>query len=421
MAVRSSITLGFNLKNTSETMPVAAKESRYRVWWSLYTLEHLLEAMTGRASHVSNGIATAPFPVPYEEERYSEPGVEELMSNQSLREDRIDRAMASSSVPPGDRSSWLKGMPFNLGLLHLLSVDLAMITQEIISKVYTVTAVRMPRADVDKRIDDLRTRIDQWSAQLPDSLNFLHKETDAPPERVRAKLGLAFQYYSARITLGRPYLCLREESREVSTFSHRLAMLTLESASRMLDLIPDAPDPLQLYQLSPWWCILHYMMQATTVLLLELSFGNLHAPQDQPQTLQSAKKAIRWLHAMSAYSVATHRAWQLCDTCLRRIARGLNLDVGDMPTLSCTGTIVEPYSSATMVSPAPFPQAAEPYDWNAALATVPTETLLNDLATSLGAYHSLDELPNSSSLPPSVSPAPGIPDVPFPFDPTSNR
>lgn len=375
--------------------------------------------MTGRASHVANGIAAAPMPIPYEEERYSEPAVEQLMSSQSQREDHIDRVMASSSVSSGDRSSWLKGMPFNLGLLHLMSVDLAVITQEVITKVYTADAVRMPRADIDRRIDELKARMDQWSAQLPDSLNFLHRESDAPPERVRAKLGLAFQYYSARITLGRPYLCLREESRDVSTFSHRLAMLTLESASRMLDLIPDVPDPLQLYQLSPWWCILHYMMQATTVLLLELSFGNVHAPPDQPHTLQSAKKAIRWLHAMSAYSVASHRAWQLCDTCLRRLAKGLNLDVGDMPTLP--GIHDEAHPSATMVPPAPLPNAAESYDWNAAMGIVPvpTETLLNDLATSLADHHGVGELPYSFSLPPRGSPAPANPAVQFPFDPTS--
>ncbi|KAK9543460.1 hypothetical protein V6Z79_010131 [Aspergillus fumigatus] len=110
-----------------------------------------------------------------------------------------------------------------------------------------------------------------------------------------------------------------------------MAKMSLESAQKMLDLLPDQPDSIFLYQIYPWWCILHYIMQAATILLLELSFGSLHMPEEEQNLLVAAKKAIRWLYSMSKWSTASRRAWQLCDDNLRRIAYGMNYDVSDMP------------------------------------------------------------------------------------------
>lgn len=113
-----------------------------------------------------------------------------------------------------------------------------------------------------------------------------------------------------------------------------MATIALEAAVRMLRLIPDQPNAIQLYQICPWWCVLHYLMQATTVLLLELSFGNVHTPDEELNTLNTAKKGVRWLHAMSEESIASRRAWRLCDSCLRRIAIGMDYDLSDMPSSS---------------------------------------------------------------------------------------
>lgn len=345
------------MKSSSETTANSSKESRYRVWWSLYTFEHLLGVMTGRATCILDGVCTTPMPLPFEEERFNEPEVQDIMSNKSLREEKIQNAVASSLIrlmPPNpvggqnvdrreknDRFAWIRSIPFNSGLLFLLYIDLTVITQEIVNKVYTADAVRVPWSHIENRIGDLKSRIDLWFNQLPESFKFTQKESSSP-EQVRAKLGLAFQYYSARITLGRPCLCRRDAaSNKSSSFSHKMALVSLEAATRMLDLIPDAPDPFQLYQLAPWWSILHFLMQATTVLLLELSFANVHAPREEKNTFLSAKKAIRWLYAMSEHSTASLRAWQLCDGCMRRIATGMNYDVSDLPPLPSDAVLEE--------------------------------------------------------------------------------
>lgn len=350
LAVRSAITLGINMKNSSTDTPNISKEARYRVWWCLYTFEHTLGIMTGRATCILDAVCTSPLPVPFEEDHLSEPAAVEMLNDSTLRDERINRVMASAWVrlmplnPAGGKdatdtsherdNSWVKSLPFNFGLCHLYYCDLAVISQEIVNKVYSVDCVMVPWAHIENRIGELRSRCDLWYSSLPPSLDFT-RTNDEGPDILRSKLALAFLYYSARITLGRPCLCRRDAQKspgEKTTFSHDMAVFALESAVRMLDLIPDETDAVQLYGIAPWWCILHYLMQAATVLLLEISFGCVHMPEDEQKFVQQAKKAGRWLHAMSEHSIASRRAWQLCDLSLRRLAAGMKFDVSDMPS-----------------------------------------------------------------------------------------
>ncbi len=71
-------------------------------------------------------------------------------------------------------------------------------------------------------------------------------------------------------------------------------------------------------------------MQATTVILLELSFGSVHIPEDEDRFVGLAKKSIRWFHAMSDRSIGSRRAWQLCDSCVRKLATGMKYNTDDL-------------------------------------------------------------------------------------------
>lgn len=274
-----------------------------------------------------------------------------ILNNPDLREDLVEGALASTLVnqmpsnPIGGKeakhtdricdTTWLKSIPVNQSLCFLYYTDLAVITQEVVNKVYSLDCKSVPWSHMENRIGELKLRIDLWYSNLPHAFNFVHN-SGGGPDLLREKLFLAFRYYSTRITLGRPCLCQRISRQKAAantkeTFSQEMVVTTLNSSLQMLSLIPDEADPTRLYQFSPWWCILHYLMQATTVLLLELAFGSAHMPEGVMNFLIAAKKAIRWLHAMGECSIASRRAWQLCDGNLRRIAIGLNYDVSDMP------------------------------------------------------------------------------------------
>lgn len=350
MAVRSAITLGINMKNTSTYTASVSKEARYRVWWCLYTFEHMLGIMTGRTTCILDGVCTTPLPLPFEGDQLQEPLAARLLNDQNLREEYVC-CMASSYVrqmsgnPSGGTDakytdtptdvSWLQSLQPTYALCFLYYADLAVICQEIVNRVYSPNCAMTPWAHIENRIGVLKSRIDLWHANLHKSFDFTRKGEE-DPSLLRGKLFLAFHYYSARITLGRPCLCRRDahlgsNGNEKPSFSHCMAEVTLESASQMLDLIPDHPDAIQLYEYGPWWCVLHYLMQAVTVLLLELSFGSVHVPDREHDILKDAKKGTRWLHCMSEFSIASRRAWQLCDMNLRKIAVGMDYDVSDMP------------------------------------------------------------------------------------------
>lgn len=306
----------------------------------------MLGVMTGRSIYSLEGGYATPLPLPFEEEQLQEnPAAAEVLNNSTLRDALINNVMASSWIrPSGSRNekhdtrlrdqSWLKNLPINFGLCYLYYSDLTVVTQEIINKVYTTTCMLLPWGDIESRLDEMKTRIKLWKSSLPRALDFAEENTNDSPDQLRCKLFLAFHYYSAQITLGRPCLCRRDDRRKTSpqTFSHTMALSTIDAASRILELIPDRPDVVQLYQVCPWWSVLRYLMQAATVILLELSFGCVHIPEQEKLLVSLAKKSIRWLFAMSERSIGSRRAWQLCDSSFRSLANGMKYSTDDLPT-----------------------------------------------------------------------------------------
>lgn len=304
----------------------------------------MLGIMTGRTIYTLEGGYATPLPLPWDEDQLQEdPAAVKVLNDSTLRDERINNVMASSWVRPGGKDdthktrprdpAWVKNLPANFGLCYLYYCDLTVVTQEIINKVYSTNCVMLPWSEIESRLDELRSRIDLWQSNLPAALDFTQDDGDDVPDQLRCKLFLAFHYYSARITLGRPCLCRRDarQNNSPQTFSHTMAVITLESASCMLDLIPDEPNVLQLYHICPWWCVLRYLMQAATVILLELSLGSVHMPEEEQKLVRLSKKSIRWLFAMSERSIGSQRAWQLCDSSFRKLASGMKYNTDDIP------------------------------------------------------------------------------------------
>jgi hypothetical protein len=113
-----------------------------------------------------------------------------------------------------------------------------------------------------------------------------------------------------------------------------MAVSAIKSAIQMAHLIPEEPNTGVSEAICHWWCLLHYAMQTLTVIILEISYGCVHLPEEASNLLQLAKKCIKWLDRMSTHSVAAHRAWQFCDKSLRRLAVTMDLDVSDLPSRS---------------------------------------------------------------------------------------
>ncbi len=191
-----------------------------------------------------------PLPLPFEEGQLQEdPTAIEILNSPALRDELIVIRQAGSredaQKPRSRDQTWLRKLPSNFGLCYLYHCDLTIITQEIVNKVFSTNCVVLSWPEIEAQLDELRARIDAWQSSLPTAI-VTSDEVDDTPDQLRCKLILAFHYYSARITLGRSCLCRRDARRENSqqTFSHMMALITLDSASRLLGLLPDESDVL---------------------------------------------------------------------------------------------------------------------------------------------------------------------------------
>ncbi|EAW10940.1 C6 zinc finger domain protein [Aspergillus clavatus NRRL 1] len=402
MAFRSALSLGINLRFEDERTHHSSKEARGRLWWSIYVLEHLLTATTGRASCVGEWLTSAPLPIPFEEERFDTPEAVRLFRDPRLRLRHLKLSLFETEDEARAKAQWLAGCEPSPSLFFHCLVDLASITQAVLNKVYSIQGLRDTAAQFEQRVRKYSSKMDSWLSKLPAAYSFttdpnndtlclddIREPRASSSPFTRERVCLAFTYYSARITISRPCLtpthikssCSSKNTTTTSSSSsytspdppkrphrhkgnqphhphppsHRtsISLTCLRAACALIDILPDHPDPVWLARFAPWWSILHYIMQATTALLLGLSSypappnaASASAPdgtststpgssvageatETETETdptiatvLAHTRKALRWLRRMGGEEAAARRAFVLCERVVRRIVPG---------------------------------------------------------------------------------------------------
>ncbi|CAG8060485.1 unnamed protein product [Penicillium salamii] len=376
MALRSALSLGINLRLTDNRTQDAAKEARGRLWWSIYSIEHLITSMTGRASCVGEGVCSVPPPLPCEEDNFSQPGVQHLFQDPNLRDSQLTSTLFESSTQFNSQA-WISTCAPCPSLFFNFLVDLNLITHALMNKVYSIEGLRKGPSQIEYHVSKFGTRMDRWLDKIPPFYQFTSPEAgpwhlnhsklhDLSATFVRESVCLAMSYYSARIALCRPCLThihtqsSQPRSPETSgtpraQFRADTATQCLQASSAMISILPETPNMSWLARTAPWWGVLHFLMQATTALLLCLSYcsytrtKNSRSPDPTPGSpallanypplqetdlstaIASAKKAMHWLHVTASVDPAARRAFMLCEGIVKRIAPGLDIDLRDWP------------------------------------------------------------------------------------------
>ncbi|KAK5936744.1 hypothetical protein PMZ80_011007 [Knufia obscura] len=362
-AVRACNALGVNMRNDSSELSNDLKEVRYRVWWSLYTLENRLCGITGRVSCILDDHCTCPLPAPVLEEDFGTPLGQKLLSNEHQQSDRAPSSNAQSPPAPSNRSSrsgcntkaeasrsplatqsmqapsdstleWAKDARPTTALYFLHVVQACRLMQAAFHNLYSPTATQARWSDMQSRIKELNEQLDLWYGKLPAAFDFRRNQRDK--EFVEPRLSLGFLYYSIKMVIHRPCLCrldrrLPTQSAKSQEFNRSAATTCVTSAQEQLALIPDAPNAVGFLKIGPWANILHNLVQSVTVLMLEISFRSHHMPEQADDVLDTAKKAIRWLHALGDENLAAARAWQLSNIMLRDVVAKIGRNVKDIP------------------------------------------------------------------------------------------
>ena len=335
-----------------------SKEIRYRVWWSMISTERILAVMTGRISSISDGDCTVPLPAPVEEEAFPSrngdkhygdpfPRVPRSSTRDSLSPDNSTSTPSSISswakITPSSSASPLsqqsgfesfKSMAPNNALYFVHHTQLSVLSHEVCRFLYSPATMSDSWARIQNIINTLDDKLERWRSNLPNLFDFSKKQRDQ--RFIRQRMSLGFFYYSVKMLINRPCLCkvdrrIPNQSGKSKDFNRSAATRCVHAAKAMMNLLPDEPNTIGLYKISPWWCLLHYLMQATSILMLELAIRSDHMPFEAEDILNCAKKAVRWLYKMSDECLAAHRAWKLCNDLLARVAVRVGRDVRDLP------------------------------------------------------------------------------------------
>ena len=353
ISIRSAVTMGLNLRNESNSIAHISKEARYRVWWSLYTLDTSVCAMTGRPLSSNIDFLTTPLPVPFDEEQFHDDTVVQLIADNETRQvfmghlssgnweqsnaESIVKCKPSGNLTPNKKKqceqlafSAIETLSPNISLYFLYFVELGLIMRESVDTLYAPGAARKSWRKVYATISALNSKADAWFSKLPDAFRLTKSQGKCPFERQISSL--AFRYYSTKIIITQP--CLRQfvlQGRGATPLGKSCELMTdqcVDVAIDMLDLLPGKVDLAWLYHISPWWCVLHYLMQSTTVLLTEIFIRALPGTSRYQKVQESINKANRWLCEMSTKDPCSQRAWTVCNDFCSLYAPELDLQPG---------------------------------------------------------------------------------------------
>jgi len=264
-------------------------------------------------------------------------------------------------------------------------VDISRITQAVLTDIYCPDIIRESWSTIENRIVAYNNKLDVWLGKIHESFQF-----NDNPQRLttmsfaRERICLGLLYYSARITVNRP--CLTRSSGEdasgpkghKSRFGSESASRCVNAALSLVNILPDKPDTVWLYQLSQWWSALHFVMHSTTVLLLSLSAESVPGVERvekedniKAKVLLAIKKAVHWLYEMAKNQIASRRAFEFCNSFIRQVAPSLNIDISDLPSAASLPPLAiafphehhlhhlwSPSSPASLRTPSAVPQSS---------------------------------------------------------------
>lgn len=339
IALRYAYALGLHVRNEDPATSGTAKEIRVRVWWALYSLERLLGVITGRPSAIVDEQCSVPLPQPLDEDQSPQDmdvsQLEEWYRKHTLGQTPSLASHTSEKTTPSTSYSTALRVTDPPGSLTYFKacVQISVVTQKVLNGLYSAGTVIKSWQNVQGSMAKLSEQLGQWGASLPPAFDFTRKISDSAFDRERLMLG--FYFFSTKILINRPCLCRIERRIENQTstsdnFNKKSAQACVQAAMAMTRLLSDTPDPISLYKTGPWWSVVHNIMQAISVFMLEMSYSATHMPERAVEILWNVKKLIRWLRKMSEDDAVANRAYRISIELLPKVAIRVHADISDL-------------------------------------------------------------------------------------------
>jgi hypothetical protein len=335
VAARSAIALGLNQRAIGSKIKPTSKETRCRIWWSIFSLEHQVSVLTGRASCLDYRSCRAHPPSPIEIVCNREVDSYYGLVDEAKSPTTLHWTLCGTSIQLQRRLEWFQTLEPTRSLRFFHLVDLQLITHDVLNHVYSADIYRDGWDEIATRMSSYDTKFDIWLHGLGRTFEFVTANgTFHAQELSQDQVSLALNYFSAKIILHRPCqsrLKLGEAPSQLPPTSYRRkgALSCLRSALAIISILPDKPDMEWLHTMTPWLNILHFIMQAVTVLLVEITmkgsweqttvshnFSEIILADafdpTTPETFAGIRKAICWLTQKANKDCSAQRALDIC-------------------------------------------------------------------------------------------------------------
>lgn len=328
-AIRHAIALGLHLKVAAEAISHTDHRSRARVWYSLFRLEILLSEMTGRPKCLRVTDATVHFDLSFQQQEDDDPErpITIDQSVEGIDSRALWRAFLGSDLEiarnlDGGVTPWDRFGPVGSNMTEkqfAAGLELSVISDKIGTMLY-LSPADLTWAEVQDTIQSLQSELANWHENLYPELKLDNVGvTDIDP---RSHLELELYYCSVSMILCRPSLCeirIHGESQGSTEFNRLSARACVQAAIRMVSLMPDEPVAEYVFQVLPWWSLLHYVCQAAAVLLLELCLNVQHMPSETREVMFATKKAMNYLWSLAPSSKSAFKAWTIVRLLVQKV------------------------------------------------------------------------------------------------------
>lgn len=290
--------------------------------------------MTGRMSYVDYQSMPLNLPLPYDEIRFRQPAARDLPGSTTLHRRELRWTIDSNYSQLCKRDQWLATIIPSQSLYFFHLTDLAVITNAASNAVYSLTAAN---SSIKDSILFYQGKLKSWLSSLQPVFGFTAfnakhaDESPKPPSAdSREQIGLVLAYYGSQVILNRP--CLTHPDIKAGTniriprsyFGDTTAKACVHFALAIISVLPDEPDMKWVLKMTSWWYLLHTIMRALTILLIQLSIGQVpilttvgsemgkeREGEGVKAVKDASKKALFWLHSMAKQDPSSRRAFHI--------------------------------------------------------------------------------------------------------------
>ncbi|KAL5400414.1 hypothetical protein PMIN03_012391 [Paraphaeosphaeria minitans] len=329
MSIRFGFSLGLHVRNEDRTATAVKKEILSRMWWAVYSLDRTLSAITGRPCVGAEIHSSTTLPLPISANDIDEAIIEAKFGREpkwasatTASPSDAESSRLASTMPPGDaaHASYGSGAA-NAGTFLIAIVKLGMVSSNVLTQLYSPNLAKQSWKEIQGSIARLAEDLDAWLYSLPKDLNpFKDNGQDQTTQQERNILKT--YYYSTKILICRPCLCrldrrIRSQTQSSVNFNHRIAAQCVAAAKSIAACLPDdmAVWGKKIYEIFPWWSVVHYLMQSIVVLLLEACYE-----AESISVLPAVKKLVRWLRELSSTNRTAERAYSITVDLLEKMA-----------------------------------------------------------------------------------------------------